>query len=560
MSQKTTTNSGISKSSQACPPEHANKGEPDVELTYQTVNPNSETFSQEKIESWVLEQLKPAGVERILNPCAGPTELSVDSDTTVIRNDINPDHEADTHIDFRQLDQEFAAESFDGIVFDPPYTTNQSQETYGVDDAGFYEPEAKEALDTLLKPGGVFIQFGYTTTIMPPKKGCEMEKVTLFNTLGDQDDYIAAVSTKPESPPSERGGRAAPTQVTARSPTIAASESVRPNEGSGSLESEATADGNGNTAISVGYRKLALSDDISEAITQAVRSLTEPDGHQIHITPGSGHINATASQQPFGRESSTSCRVEHEALSEGTGNFEHSSEIATDPWNIDANFADGVADSVVLDVPHLAFQRNIRTPNSHPENTHLITAIKRSVCGLPTPNSGQVIQIGHTATVMSNFDYDYVREACIILNHPDEPRDYIITADRRPDSGISTVALGTGPVDAVAPPAASNSTQKDRCKVGDIGDTDGFECVHCGSAWYRHPAWYTSCEECGTAPNEYCVNHSGQNLPEPHDARIASAERKHDGRCAPDPDLSLPELRDTDPSPTSEETSLGEFV
>ncbi|TKX60613.1 class I SAM-dependent methyltransferase [Halorubrum sp. ASP1] len=529
----------------------------DLQLSYQTVNPNSQTFSQEKIHRWVLDQLDNSGIKRILNPCAGSTQLEVNRACDVIRNDVNPEHQADLHVDFRELNEYFEDESFDAIVFDPPYTATQSEKTYAVDDGGFYSPSAKEGLDDLLRPGGVFIQFGYTTTIMPPEKGYKLDAVTLFNTLGDQDDYIAAVATKPESQPPNHGEMAT-RQVSKQSPRLEATTSLSPNEGTNGLNGSVTTDGNGDSSIEFTYRKLASTDDISEAIGEAVNSLTKSGSHQLHVTPGSGHIADQPEYEAFGRESYTACRIDHDSLDDTMGEYAHRTDISTKPWNINSNFGDAVLDNVVLDVPHLAFQRNIRTPRSSPENTHLITSLKRSVADLPKPGTGQIIQIGHTATLMSDFEYNYVRSACVVINHPNEPRDFIISVDRRPDTSISTAGLGDGPVDATKAPPAQEADQRHRSHVGDIGN-DGYECVYCGSAWYRHPAWYSTCHECGAAPNNYCVDKNGNNLSEPHDARIKQAESLHDGDCAFKSTLSLPQLRDTTSTKT-DKTSLTDFA
>lgn len=64
----------------------------DVTFTYCTVQPNRWTFSAAKIRAWVEQYLD----GRVLNACAGPTKLG---HSPVHRNDIDPEIDADTHVD-----------------------------------------------------------------------------------------------------------------------------------------------------------------------------------------------------------------------------------------------------------------------------------------------------------------------------------------------------------------------------------------------------------------------------------------------------------------------------
>lgn len=47
-----------------------------------------------------------------------------------IKNDLNPDIEADYHLDAVDFLRQFAEESVDGVILDPPYSPRQIAECY----------------------------------------------------------------------------------------------------------------------------------------------------------------------------------------------------------------------------------------------------------------------------------------------------------------------------------------------------------------------------------------------------------------------------------------------
>jgi hypothetical protein len=161
----------------------------DIDLSYWTVQPNRWTFQSEKIRHWVEQRLE----GRVLNACAGKTELDYDGE--IIRNDLDEDVDADYHIDVCELAAHFERGGFDTIVFDPPfsiYQANRSYEGRTVGDVAI----AKRQFHELLRAGGSVIQFGFTTTCMPLALGYEREAVAIFNTLGQMNDYLGTVDRR----------------------------------------------------------------------------------------------------------------------------------------------------------------------------------------------------------------------------------------------------------------------------------------------------------------------------------------------------------------------------
>jgi len=162
----------------------------DVRMHYDTVSPNRWTFKSDKIRRWVEERL----TGRVLNACAGKTKLAHDNE--IVRNDIDEERDADTHHDVCELADHFDAESFDTVVFDPPFSQNQANRSYEGRQVGD-DALAKRQIDEVLAPGGRVIGFGFTTTLMPMSLGYERREVAVFNTLGRMNDYLAAVDEKP---------------------------------------------------------------------------------------------------------------------------------------------------------------------------------------------------------------------------------------------------------------------------------------------------------------------------------------------------------------------------
>jgi len=158
----------------------------DIEMEYYTVQPSRWTFQSRKIRRWVEKHLR----GRVLNACAGKTRLTHDHE--IVRNDIDPDRDADLHVDVCEISDHLEHASFDTVVYDPPFTAYQATRTYDGHEVGD-DGVAKQEFDRLLRPGGRVIQLGYSTTCMPMSLGYPRQAVAVFNTLGRMNDYLGTV-------------------------------------------------------------------------------------------------------------------------------------------------------------------------------------------------------------------------------------------------------------------------------------------------------------------------------------------------------------------------------
>ena len=82
------------------------------------------TFEAPQVRSVVESE---CGVDtNVLNACAGKTKLSTHK-RQVVRNDLNPERSAHTHYDVCEIDEHFGEDSFDVVVFDPPFDQKSSR-------------------------------------------------------------------------------------------------------------------------------------------------------------------------------------------------------------------------------------------------------------------------------------------------------------------------------------------------------------------------------------------------------------------------------------------------
>lgn len=490
-------------------------------LRYFSDTTEGSTFESPKLRQWTESFLGDA--DRILNPCAGTARLNVDGE--VVRVDINEDADADLHIDFRNLLDHVDPQSFDAIVYDPPYSYNQAVSKYGLDieDDGFYffDDDVMDLFDRLLKPGGMFLQFGYTTAGMPPEYGYEVAGVSLYNKLGQQNDYLGTALRKPAAPPTGLG-------------QMAFEETVHPNEDVGEITGrDVTAGGNDGHPIKMQYQRYLADTEYETAVSDTVTNWVADSDRVLHIYESEPTIDVSVGDVT---------RCAYQCIDLDQSDEPVGADVVETPWNISARFATGVFDAVVLDLPYSAFQQNIRTPWKEAadggDKTHVATAIKRAISDLVDGDGGRVIQLGRTATLMSGIDYDYQRTGVGIVQHPANDTDRIVVVDEKPHENLETVGLPNGEVDAFRTghiitgrdTPAGTSTKYQRTDV-EPASTSHF-CVHCGNHYYYHPAMYVTCVDCGAHPENYCIGSDGEILTgKIHSARREAAEDRHDGSC-----------------------------
>ena len=123
-------------------------------------------------------------------------------------NDLNPDTKAEFHIDafdFLVMLKEKEVRA-DLIIFDPPYSTRQMKELYegiglkltqkDTQRTGRWSKEKAFMNENLLLPGGVFLNFGWSSNGMGKTRGYEIVEILLVSHGGAHNDTICTVERK----------------------------------------------------------------------------------------------------------------------------------------------------------------------------------------------------------------------------------------------------------------------------------------------------------------------------------------------------------------------------
>ena len=120
------------------------------------------------------------------------------------RNDLNPESEAQSHEDALAWLQGKKEESYDGILYDPPYSFRQLTECYkgiGREVTGDmtrmdYFSKCKDEIARIIKSGGRVICFGWNSMGLGKNRGFEMTRILLVPHGGSRNDTIVTVEIK----------------------------------------------------------------------------------------------------------------------------------------------------------------------------------------------------------------------------------------------------------------------------------------------------------------------------------------------------------------------------
>ena len=156
--------------------------------------PNAWTFSIKPIQELLQQEITDG---MWIDPFSGHNSPAS------IRNDLNPAHEADFHMDAATFLAMFPDESVDGILFDPPYSPRQVRECYdGIggdikwDGRVSFWSHAKNECARILRPGGKALCFGWNSMGLGIKRGFEMRRILLVPHGGSRNDTICTVEIK----------------------------------------------------------------------------------------------------------------------------------------------------------------------------------------------------------------------------------------------------------------------------------------------------------------------------------------------------------------------------
>jgi hypothetical protein len=158
--------------------------------------PSSRTFSIPPIRRLIEEEMPSGGIW--IDP------FSCGCRVASVTNDLNPDVDADYHLDALEFLRTFDSNSVDGVLYDPPYSPRQVAECYkgvGIEtsnkmtQAAFWGNQKRE-IARIVKSGGKVLSFGWNSGGIGKKHGFEITRILLVPHGGWHNDTICTVEEK----------------------------------------------------------------------------------------------------------------------------------------------------------------------------------------------------------------------------------------------------------------------------------------------------------------------------------------------------------------------------
>jgi hypothetical protein len=162
--------------------------------------PSAWTFTIKPIKE-LLSRYVPEGGKGWIDPFAG------DNSPAEFTNDMHPDRKARWHMDSVNFCEVLCKEPslyFDGVLFDPPYSSRQVSEHYKevgkkatqLDTSANFYNRVMNAICDNIKPGGYAITFGWNSNGFGKNRGFEQIEILLVAHGGHHNDTICVVERK----------------------------------------------------------------------------------------------------------------------------------------------------------------------------------------------------------------------------------------------------------------------------------------------------------------------------------------------------------------------------
>ena len=149
--------------------------------------PNKKTFSMKPVKNKLSEY--------ILDGKIWIDGFANSSSLATITNDLNPEFETDYNLDCLDFFKTFPDSSVDGVLFDPPYSFNQSIICYN----GFKVQKItplKNEIKRILKPNGICISFGWNTNGLGKKRNFKLIEILIVCHGGNHNDTLITIEKK----------------------------------------------------------------------------------------------------------------------------------------------------------------------------------------------------------------------------------------------------------------------------------------------------------------------------------------------------------------------------
>lgn len=158
--------------------------------------PNKNTFDIKCINDLIHRYFKPE--YKSIDPFANKNRIAA------ITNDLDPEMNTDYCMDALDFLKQFADNSVDFILYDPPFSPRQVSECYKklgktvnkeTTQSSFWGNLKKE-IARILKPNGIVISFGWNSNGIGKTKGFEIVEILMVAHGGNHNDTICTVEIK----------------------------------------------------------------------------------------------------------------------------------------------------------------------------------------------------------------------------------------------------------------------------------------------------------------------------------------------------------------------------
>lgn len=160
--------------------------------------PNKETFKIKPIKE-LLDRYVPDGGEGWIDFFARKQRRAE------FTNDINPEYKTTWNKDALTLAQTLKDGSYNGVLFDSPFSMNQNKTLYSDfgrghfcvrPDSMVYWSQFKTEVSRITRPGGIVITCAWNSMGIGKKRGFEMLEILLVPHGGSRNDTIITVEKK----------------------------------------------------------------------------------------------------------------------------------------------------------------------------------------------------------------------------------------------------------------------------------------------------------------------------------------------------------------------------
>ena len=160
-----------------------------LERTWQM--PNKYTFKMKPVAALLAEEMSGTWADPfcgIFSPAS-------------LRNDADETREAESHVDGLDFLRGLADNSLDGVLFDPPYSTEQALRKYkpvhrGTAGRAEYWAKCKDEIARIVSPGGKAICFAWDSNGIGRNRGFTLQRILLICHGACHNDTIITVETR----------------------------------------------------------------------------------------------------------------------------------------------------------------------------------------------------------------------------------------------------------------------------------------------------------------------------------------------------------------------------